>query len=287
LEPAPNECICCGRTERSPLIRIGEWTVQKCSGCGLGVLDPRPDPLELDALYRESYFVSHYEEVLELGSPGMERRISQEAHRIRFFRKFRKKGLVLDIGCGRGYFLHACRIRGYDVVGMDVSEDASLSVWNALRIPVKAGALREELFEPESIDVITMWHALEHTADPERYIDQAWRWLRPDGLLVIDVPNYEGTDARRIGAAWDGWSLPYHLFHFTPATLEKMISRHGFQALRSKDYHSDYVKGKLRKIPIVGLLARPIAKFFSGTSYAVVAGKTARTRGGGLNAAAK
>jgi hypothetical protein len=86
---------------------------------------------------------------------------------------------------------------------------------------------------------------------------------------------------------WEDWDLPYHLYHFTPATLTAMISRRGFRALRSKDYHSEYVKGKLRKIPVVGLLARPIAKFFSGTGYAVVARKTARPPGGGAHAAAK
>jgi hypothetical protein len=129
---------------------------------------------------------------------------------------------------------------------------------------VKAGVPGDEWFEPESIDVVTMWHALEHTADPGRFLDQAWKWGR-------------GED----------WDLPYHLDHFTPATLTAMISRCGFRTLRSKAYHSDYVKGKLRKIPVVGLLARPIAKFFSGTGYAVVAGKTARPHGGGANAAAK
>jgi hypothetical protein len=57
--------------------------------------------------------------------------------------------------------------------------------------------------------------------------------------------------------------------------------------LRSKDYHSEYVKGRLRRIPVVGLLARPIAKFYSGTSYAVVAEKTESPRSGGANAGAK
>jgi len=287
MEHAPKECACCGETERTLLVRIGDWTVYKCNRCGLGVLDPRPDPAELGALYRENYFVSHYEEELELGSLGMQRRISQEAHRIRFFGKYKRNGVVLDIGCGRGYFLHACRVRGYDVVGLDVSEDAAASVWNTLRIPVKAGLLRDGLFEPESIDVITMWHALEHTDDPGRYLGQAWRWLKPGGLLVVDVPNHEGTDATRIGAAWDGWSLPYHFFHFTPSTISSMIARHGFRMLRSKDYHSEYVKGRLKRIPVVGLLARQIAKFYSGTSYAVVAEKAESPRSGGASAGTK
>ena len=195
-----------------------------------------------------------------------------------------REGLVLDIGCGRGYFLHACRLRGYDVAGLDVSEDAASSVRDTLRIPVRTGPLRDELFDPESVDVVTMWHSLEHTPDPVRYVEQAWRWLKPGGLLVVDVPNHEGTDAEKFGPAWDDWSLPYHLFHFTPSSLAGIVTRSGFRPIASRDYHSEYVKKSLRRIPVVGLLARPIAKFFSGSSYAVVARKTARTAAGGADA---
>jgi SAM-dependent methyltransferase len=276
VERAPKECICCGGTERSFLIKIGDWTIYKCSGCGLGVLDPRPDSSELGALYKESYFASHYGDSLAPGSPGMSRRISQEAHRIRFFGKFKRSGRVLDIGCGRGYFLHACSIRGYDVAGHDVSEDAAASVQNALGIPVKAGIMRDELFEPESIDVVTMWHSLEHTADPGKCLDQARKWLRPDGLLVVDVPNHEGTDARRKWDRWEDWDLPYHLYHFTPSSLGDLLVRHGFRVTASKSSHSECVRNRLKKIPLVGILARPVAKFFSGAGYAVIARKANR-----------
>ncbi|HBO69282.1 MAG TPA: hypothetical protein DD658_03705, partial [Deltaproteobacteria bacterium] len=103
----------------------------------------------------------------------------------------------------------------------------------------------------------------------------------PDGILVVDVPNHESTDARRIGNAWDGWSLPYHFFHFTPSSLEDLLARNGFRSLDAKTYHSETVKKGLKKIPLVSLLARPIAKLYSGTSVAVVAKKMGRTSPGG------
>lgn len=276
MERAPSKCIYCGRTERSLLIRIGDWTVQKCSGCGLGVLDPRPDAKELGALYKESYFVSEYESPLEAGSRGMERRIRQEMHRIRFLRKRKLKGLVLDMGCGRGYFLHACQLSGYDVVGLDVSEDAAAYVRDTLGIPVRTGPVEEDLFQPESIDVITMWHSLEHVTDPRRYLDCVWKWLRPDGVLVVEVPNHEGTDARKMGTEWAGWKLPYHLYHFTPSVLAALLREQGFEPVASNNYHSDFVKARLRRIPVLGLFARLIAKLFLGTAFAVLARKTPR-----------
>jgi len=281
MEKAPGECILCGGTDRVPLASHGQWTVRKCTGCGLGVLDPRPDPAELGELYRESYFESHYENVLTPGSDGMRRRLSQERHRVDFFRRYQSAGKVLDVGSGRGYFLEACRLRGYDVVGFDVSDDAAASVRDTLGIAVKTGEMREDLFEPGTLDVVTMWHSLEHTSDPRVPLRLAWQWLSPDGILVVDVPNHESTDARKIGAAWDGWSLPYHFFHFTPATLDGILARNGFRPLKAKTYHSEYVKRRLKRIPLVSLLARPIAKLYTGTSVAVVARKTDRTNPGG------
>ena len=110
MERAPSKCILCSSSNRTTLIKQGKWTVYKCANCGLGFLDPRPDQDELRNLYRNDYFSSHYDEGLKVDSLEMKRRISQEDHRVKFFRRFKKTGKVVDLGCGRGYFLHACQL---------------------------------------------------------------------------------------------------------------------------------------------------------------------------------
>ena len=274
MERAPAECILCGGTGRVPLMRDGEWIVHKCTGCGLGVLDPRPGAEEMSNLYRESYFASHFEGVLPPDSDGMRRRLSQERHRVKFFGRHKRAGRVLDIGCGRGYFLQACRLRGYDVTGFDVSDDAAASVRETLGLPVATGEMREGLFAQGSFDVVTMWHSLEHTRDPRVPLVFALKWLSVDGILVVEVPNYECTDAMKEGSAWKDWDLPYHQFHFTPGSLRELLLRCGFAVLEEKRYHSEYVKRRIRGIPLMGWLARPVAKLFTGTGVAVVARKS-------------
>jgi SAM-dependent methyltransferase len=248
MERAPGECVLCGGTDRVLLLREGEWTVFRCAGCGLGVLDPRPGPDELAELYGESYFLRQYERVPEPGSEKMKRRLA---------------------------------------VGFDVSNEAAASVQETLGISVKTGMFREELFAPGSIDVVTMCHALEHMPDPRVPLDLAWKWLMPDGVLVVDVPNYECTDARKAGQAWVGWQLPYHFFRFTPTSAAGILDRCGFRVLGSKTYHSEYVKERLKRIPLLGLLARPIAKLHTGTSVAIVAKKSVRPDAAGGNAPSK
>ena len=273
MERAPSKCILCNSLNRTILIQLGDWTIYKCANCGLGFLDPRPDQRELSQLYQSSYFNNQYDQGLKVDSREMKRRISQEDHRVKFFRKYKKNGRVVDIGCGRGYFLRACQIFEYNVKGVDISDDAASYIISELKIPVKVGSIDKINFENASIDVITMWHFLEHTTNPGNYLNKIRVWLKSDGLLVVDVPNYEGTDAQKMWTEWQGWQLPYHLYHFTPYTLESMLAKHGFKIIRTKDYHSEYIKEKLKRIPVISLFARLIAKRYSGTSFAVVAQK--------------
>jgi 2-polyprenyl-3-methyl-5-hydroxy-6-metoxy-1,4-benzoquinol methylase len=264
MEHAPATCILCHCPNRSLLFQKEEWTVFRCSHCGLGFLDPRPNQEELNKIYKKSYFQNQYDQGLKLESPEMKRRITQEDHRIKFFRLYKKRGRVIDLGCGLGYFLLACRMHGYDVAGVDISDYAASYVENELKIPIKIGTLEEIKFENASIDIITMWHFLEHTSNPVDYLKKVATWLKPDGLLVVDVPNYEGTDAQKTWNEWVGWQLPYHFSHFTPKTLTDILLECGFKTIRTKDYHSEYIKNHLKRIPGISLLARLIAKGFSG-----------------------
>ena len=266
-------CAICGSAERTILYTRNDWRVYKCSGCGLGTLDPRPDKDELDKLYAESYFQSHYDDLLPFPSAEMTKRLKQEKHRLRFFSKFKKNGKVLDIGCGRGYFLLACRNAGYEVEGIDISADAARYVSTELKIPVHVGEVDQIELAYEFFDVITLWHSLEHTADPDAYMQKARKWLKKDGILVIDVPNYEGYDALKTWDNWQGWSIPYHFYHFTKKSLTYLLGKHGFTVIREKHYLSEYLKQKLQDAFVPSFLARIIARCYSGHSIAVAAKK--------------
>jgi SAM-dependent methyltransferase len=273
LGHAPEKCILCDGTDRTLLFRQNEWTVFLCTGCGLGVLDPRPGASEMEDFYRESYFRSHFGEGIRAGTPELRQRLSQESHRIRFFHGLKKKGRILDIGCGMGYFLAACRDWGYEVEGMDISPEASRFAREELKIPVQTGSGGAIRLDRESFDVITMWHFLEHCPDPHEHLGKAFDWLKKDGLLVIEVPNYSGHDAKKMGQRWRQWDLPYHLFHFTPASLNRLIQQHGFEKRREKYYSSEHVKERVQALSGSAFLGRTIARFYSGHGYAVIASK--------------
>ncbi len=280
LERAPQACILCNGRRRSVLFEKGGWQVRTCDSCGLGVLDPRPSAETLARLYSQEYCEEYFVEGGEPGSAEFRKRLGLEDHRIRFFRKFKKTGRVLDIGCGYGYFLAACRQKGYAVHGLDFSDWAVRHARQRLGLDITVGPMDEVELPEGGFDVVTMWHCLEHTPDPAAALARIRGWLKPDGLLVVDVPNREGTDARKTWDDWVGWSLPYHLYHFTPGTLSGLLARQGYSVIRSKNYHSETVKAAMRPVPIVGLFARTVAKLYSGHSFAVVAKMDPQKTGG-------
>ncbi len=243
----------------------------RCEGCGLGFTDPRPTDRELEALYRQNYFSEQYDEGLRPGTAGFNRRLNGETHRVKFIKRLNRGGDVLDLGCGYGYFLYACRDAGYRVHGVDVSDWAADYACGKLNLPVKVGSVRREMFPSRIFDVITMWHFLEHVADPHETLEIVASWLKESGALVIDVPNLLSTDARRYGTAWVGWQLPYHFWHFTPETLARLLDKHGFRMVARKTYHSEWVKRFLAQTLVLRPVARLTAKIFSGTSIAVAA----------------
>lgn len=278
MENAAPDCILCGSQRRNLIYRREQWTVYQCLDCKLGVLDPRPSDEELSELYRQEYFQSQYKDEIPPNSPAMKEKLAQEKHRWRFFHPYKKSGRVLDIGCGRAYFLLACHYKGYDVEGIDVSTDAASYVSRELKIPVHIGEAGTIELPPKTFDVITMWHSLEHTVDPNIYLQKAHLWLKDDGILVVDVPNYEGYDAYKTWNEWRGWQLPYHFYHFTKNSLTAILAKNGFSVIRKKHYLSEYMKEYLESLFVPSFIARIIARFYSGHSFAVAARKTSVDR---------
>ena len=136
---------------------------------------------------------------------------------------------LLDFGCGTGAFLRCMHNRGWQAVGLDISEKAVKYVLEELKLPALAGSLPNPVLPPESFDLVTLWHALEHVHRPLDVLGEIHALLAPGGKVLVAVPNIDSAPFRWFGSAWYGLDLPRHLTHFTPATLKKMLDAAGFQ----------------------------------------------------------
>ena len=107
-------------------------------------------------------------------------------------------------------------------------------------LTVFQGTLKESPYEPVSFDVITFWDVLEHTFSPAEELAHAAQLLRPGGLLVANVPNWQSLDRRLWGRYWIGLDPPRHLFVFTRDTLTTLLTNAGYNVLDWACFLSGY-----------------------------------------------
>jgi SAM-dependent methyltransferase len=211
------------------LITGEEFTIWHCDQTGIRLTWPWPDPAEIARYYKSPEYISHSN-----SSNGLINRLYKAARVFTLRSKksliqqnTRQKGRLLDVGCGTGEFLYHMKKAGWEVTGIEPDEATRKSAtWNyGLEIhPI------EDFFDfpDDHFDVITLWHVLEHVEDLNRYIDKLRSMLRPDGLLVLALPNYTSYDARFYGLEWAGYDVPRHHYHFCPDSVKKLLDVHRF-----------------------------------------------------------
>lgn len=104
--------------------------------------------------------------------------------------KLRPGMKLLEAGCGRGEVLAEFGVLGMDVVGLDLSEEA---VHFQPHIPIHMADIEKDglPFPDDTFDVVYSKSLLEHFFHPDRYIREAYRVLKPGGLLLTLVPDWE------------------------------------------------------------------------------------------------
>ena len=133
------------------------------------------------------------------------------------------KNSMLEIGCGRGEMLQNFKELGLDVKGIDLSPEAPKFNKN---IEIKVGNVEDDLlpYEDESFDIVYSKSVLEHLYYPERYIKEAYRVLKPNGLILVLTPDWE-VNYRTF---FDDCT---HRTPFTNVSLESILKIHSFKSV--------------------------------------------------------
>ena len=227
-------CDLCGGTAARP---FAPWLV-RCEGCGLVATHPQPSSEELQGRYGEGYYE---------GWTGGGARARLWRARLALVRPRLPAGAkLLDVGCGSGEFLAAARSAGYDASGTEFSASA--------RALIKGAPVYERpSAAPGAYDAVTMWHVLEHTPSPRAMLAEVREKIRPDGLLILAVPNVKSTwfdlvyrlIKRKPNPLYTPQTKEPHLFHFSVKTLSRYLDEGGFEVLeRGLDVpdHADWRK---------------------------------------------
>lgn len=210
-----------------------EYTLVQCTQCGLIYQNPRPDPAEIIEHYPEEYSPYADHGATTRTSWLLARSYAYGwSKRCRYVTQHKQQGRLLDIGCASGAFLRAMTERGnWQVHGVEMNTQVAAYAHERYGLDVLPGRLEDVRYRDHAFDVVTMWDVLEHVHDPHAVLCEIRRILKPDGLLVVRVPNLASLEAGVFGKYWAGLDLPRHLYVFTPASLTRMLARAGLEVV--------------------------------------------------------
>jgi 2-polyprenyl-3-methyl-5-hydroxy-6-metoxy-1,4-benzoquinol methylase len=191
-----------------------------CRSCGLVWSDPRP--FDARHFYEEEYRLAYKhtyapkpKHVLRAGKVALSRleKISQ---------LLSSRKTVLDVGTGGGEFAYLLQSLGHQVSGVEPNRGYADYSVREYGLAVQVGFIQDRTFPLQSFDLITMWHVLEHTEDPGAVLAQLRSWLKPDGILVVEVPNVEATCQSPQSTFHEA-----HLYNFNVMSLRALAKKHG------------------------------------------------------------
>lgn len=261
----PVTCNLCCYADTEPYLSKDAIGVVRCRYCGLIFAEKMQHHTDLIKHYSDEYF----EPYLKTELIHQKKRFSR---RIKEIKAQTFPGLLLDVGCGAGFFLKLAAETGYDVKGVEISPYAADYARNKLGLPVFLGELETAALPPESFDVITLWHVLEHVRNPGAFLAQVHALLKNRGLLALEVPNVGSTAARISGTDWELMSPKEHFYYFTPATLRRYLEAAGFSIVTTRTFFWTTPAMLLRALADkrkgpVGLLLKAIAFMATGLSF--------------------
>ena len=226
-------CAVCGRREYrvvSTVDRNGRpLRTVMCNVCGLVWTNPRPSDEDVDRYYATEYRADYTRSRAPTARKILRGMLGAEERRVALAHALRPGSRVLDVGCGAGELVYVLRCTGIEAAGIEPGEEYADFSRRVLGIPIQTATVETALFEPDSQDVITMFHMLEHVADPRRTLSTIRGWLKgAGGILVVEVPNVDST----VQAPRHRFHYA-HLYSFNALTLAALGESVGLQLLRS------------------------------------------------------
>ncbi len=234
-----------GSQGKNPRKKIGiTTTIQQCGKCDLIFSNPQPIPESLQDHYGmppESYWTDSYFSVDENYFKGV-------INWLNGIRPIEKGMKALDIGAGIGKCMIALEAANFEVHGIEPSIPFYERALSRMDIPAERMqnmSVEDAHFSEELFDFITFGAVLEHLYDPAGSIEKALSWLKPGGIIHIEVPSAHWFTNKFINRVYKLKGMdyvgnlspmhePYHLYEFGLKSFQEHANKHNYEIA---DYH--------------------------------------------------
>ena len=136
--------------------------------------------------------------------------------------RFSTPGVAFEMGCGNGLMLDTLRGLGWEVIGSERTVQSAYLPRHSLGLPMFVGGLKS-IYPSAHFDLIFLFQVLEHLHDPVKTAQQLLPFLKPNGKLIIGVPNFSSWQAKFGKEKWFHLDVPRHLVHYSPSALETLF----------------------------------------------------------------
>jgi len=220
-------CPICSGSSTQLYLKVKDFTVTgkvfqivSCNDCTFKYTIDAPSESEIGPYYKSEEYISHTDTKSGLISRiyHLIRKFTLKQKRSWISRYYPSKGSLLDYGCGTGAFLFEMYSNEWNVKGYEPDESARNLVKQNYGLNILTKTELQEI-QPESFDIITLWHVLEHVHTLKHTLTHLVSLLNPNGFLLIAVPNSDSFDAEYYKEYWAAYDVPRHLYHFTPTIL--------------------------------------------------------------------
>jgi len=218
---AVDVCAVCGGGPLAAAVRAGDrnrrlsnahFIYYRCRRCG--TLQLLPIPADLDRYYPPDYYA------IPASIDALRAACGAERYKLGLVRRFLPEGRVVEIGPAVGAFALTMQEAGYGVSVIEMDAACCRFLREMVGLPVHETADPvAALAAAGSLDVVALWHVIEHLPNPREVIAAAARSLRPGGILIVAAPNPQALQFRLLGSRWTHLDAPRHLALIPPAQL--------------------------------------------------------------------
>ena len=230
------KCILC-KNEKFRLISkktrdSKKHQIIKCLKCNHIQLFPIPTLIDEKKFYDENL---QDKNINDIGSIKRARRkmMPDNIRRYQFIKKIiPKKGRVLEIGSGHGFFLEIMKTNGFDIIGYDISKEKRKYSKKITDVPVYDININEKIPVDNKFDIVVLFHTLEHITEPITLLKNIKKLLKPKGKILIEVPNSDDFHLKLNKFYKEFYWERAHIHYFNPKILKNVIHKSGFKNIR-------------------------------------------------------
>ncbi len=230
------------------------YDLVRCMGCGLIRVAPMPDRGTISRMYNAAYFKNDW----SLGFVGdylsdFKKRRDEFEKILTVFGPPQAGARLLEFGSAGGAFVDLANSKGWRAEGVEISEWGVRTAKEKYGLTLQHCNLLDAKVENGSYDAVFLGDVFEHVDDPVEVLKFIHDKLKPGGKVGFLLPMYISSSAylwvRALGKIVKlavlpssvlrilklekaTISPPYHLFEYSPRTIQTILMNNGFKFLK-------------------------------------------------------